>query len=540
MTCQPIIERELRRRAREPTLYWMRSIGALAGLLIGVQQSMATAFAGTPTALGQRVFNGVVAAAFVLSCSASLLAADTISAERRQGTLGLLLLTSVRGFDVLFAKFVSVGLATFCALIAFLPALMIPVLAGGIDGAEALRKTLALLTTLLFAIGVGLFGSASRRARVQATGIVVGLMLAFVIIPFFLYGYGARTNSRYFGAFSPLVLTIAAGEPFYRLQPRFFWYCFVTMQGLAWALLVGAGLRIRRAVVEDASGAVMRSDEIAAQARREVGVAHWRPEKNEGRPIEWVVFREHGISAGVWWVAVLGLVASRWMSLILPPAVSPGTAGLWVFAWPLGVGGAMAGGAMVAMVAGRFFGRIRLNGELDLLLTTPLGAERLVTDQWLALRRAFVIPVLLLQIATLLPVLSFVSGSGLGPLIVVGGLPSFINTYLGTTALCWVGLVFGLKAPNRPAAILWTLVWVEAIPWLIRLLLAMIPILPELVILGYYAWLIPFFKKHLLADLPGVEPPPLQFSRKHAAQSASSLQEHRAVTRTSSAARPGL
>lgn len=514
MTFLPIIERELRLRARGRTLYRMRFAAALVGLVISVQQATVTAPFTTPAVVGRSVFNGVVAAAFLLCCSASLLAADTISSERRQGTLGLLFLTSVRGFDVLFAKFVSGGLVCSCALIAFLPALMIPVLAGGVAGAEALRKGLALLATLLFALSAGLFGSAARRARAKATCLVVGLVVAVVAFPFLCYGLVFGGALYYAGAFSPLVLAVAAGDPMYRAEPAFFWWSLVTVQGLAWVLLAGAGLLLRRAVQADAGAVVARSPAAVAEAKRAIGLTRWRPDKEDASPIEWVVYREHGVGAGIWAIAVLGLVCSRWMSLMLQPFGVPGGTRLWVVAGPLGLGGALVGGAMVAWVASRFFARVRLTGELDLLLTTPVGAERIVSDQWLALRRAFVVPVPMLQVATAIPMMAWLGGPGssLSALdlgyVALFGLPNLANTLLGTAALCWTGLLLGLKAPSQPVAILWTVALAQGVPWLIRLLLGMAPVLPELAILGYYAWLIPSVKRHLLADLAGVEPLP--------------------------------
>ena len=101
------------------------------------------------------MFDGVIGVAFLLSCSACLVTADLISAERREGTLGLLFLTRIKRLDVLLGKLGSVGITSLCALVAFLPVLMIPVLAGGVTGGEAFRKGLALFGTLWFALAAG-------------------------------------------------------------------------------------------------------------------------------------------------------------------------------------------------------------------------------------------------------------------------------------------------------------------------------------------------------------------------------------------------
>ena len=98
--------------------------------------------------LGHSVFNGLVATAFLLCCGASLLTSDIISRERREGTLGLLLLTRVRSFDLLLGKLSSSGITSLCSLLAFLPVLVIPILAGGVTGGVVARKGLALLNSI--------------------------------------------------------------------------------------------------------------------------------------------------------------------------------------------------------------------------------------------------------------------------------------------------------------------------------------------------------------------------------------------------------
>ncbi len=93
MTFLPIIERELRLRARSPANYWSRFAVALVGALICLPQLLGPGPFGSPAAIGRGVFNGLVSAAFLVCCGACLITADAINAERREGTLGLLLLT---------------------------------------------------------------------------------------------------------------------------------------------------------------------------------------------------------------------------------------------------------------------------------------------------------------------------------------------------------------------------------------------------------------------------------------------------------------
>src|SRR5271156_40667 len=134
MTILPLVERELRVRARSPAGYWTRFAAALAGMLVclpaltmcgGARRSM--------TLMGATAFNGLVACAFVLCCFSGFLTVDGISRERREGTLGLLFLTRVRVLDVLLGNFGAAGLAGLCALAACVPVLIVPILTGGVS-----------------------------------------------------------------------------------------------------------------------------------------------------------------------------------------------------------------------------------------------------------------------------------------------------------------------------------------------------------------------------------------------------------------------
>ena len=513
MTFLPIIDRELRVRARARATFWLRFSAALVGLLVCLQQLIFSAPLTTPAALGRSVFQEVVGAAFLLCCSASLLAADAISSERREGTLGLLFLTLIRSHDVLLGKLVTVGVTSLCALIALLPALMLPMLAGGVGLAEAGRQAAALLTTLLLALSAGLFVSAAQKQRAEATRATVSLVAAVVILPYLSAWLAPAGMFHWLGWLSPLVLALAAGDASFLSAPSHFWLALGAVQALGWLLLFAAGRRLRRAVQEETGAAMVRPQKEIDEARRALGVGRWQPDKAETGPIQWVVYREQGVGAGLWVLAVLPLTCSRWMCLLLEPPSRKGGWGWWMLEWPLGFGGAMLGGAVVAFVASRFFASVRRSGELELLLTTPLGAATIVSEQWKALKRVFVVPVLLLQAAMLLPVLGGLAAmaSGLPMYIVPSALVSFLNTFLGTAALCWLGLWFGLKARLQTGAIVWSVTLAQGVPWLLKAVLGNIPLLPELATLGFYLWLISTARGQLRVDLAGVEPMPFKF-----------------------------
>ena len=92
MTVLPVIIRELQEEARRPFNYWLRVLAAAA--LVGIFTMMVWGRQWGPTTSGAELFGNLNATLFAaIWILVPLLTADCISAERREGTLGLLFLT---------------------------------------------------------------------------------------------------------------------------------------------------------------------------------------------------------------------------------------------------------------------------------------------------------------------------------------------------------------------------------------------------------------------------------------------------------------
>jgi hypothetical protein len=509
----------------------------LAGVLLCLQSMESAAWA-TPAVMGAFVFNGIVGAAFLVSCSACLLTADAISAEWREGTLGLLFLTRVKVLDVLLGKLASIGIAGLCALLAFLPVLMVPVLAGGVTGGEALRKGLGLLDALLLALVVGLFSSAAERERSRAVRRALLLLSGLVIVPFLAYVGWGRGVFFYAGLFSPLVLLIRAGDVAYTTSPAPFWCSFLVVQVVSWSLLVQAGLRLRRAVASEGSVGTEPAPPSKEAVSRAVGLGVWQPAKEDASPVEWLVYRQYGIHAGIWALGVLALACNAWVPLVRQAQGVPSGPFFLAVASPLGTVSGLIGGAIVAWVASRFFVGVRRTGDLELLLTTPVGAQSVVEDQWKVLKRLFAWPVLFMQAPMLPQFLTGISAlhanstSGLRADLTFLRLLTVGNAFLGAAALCWLGLWFGLRSRTQAGAIVWTVGLAKGLPSLLSLVCsissgamtssaagpgtgdAVAWWIPETVSLVFYLWLIATARRNLASELAGREitlrlrPPP--------------------------------
>ncbi|HTH48179.1 MAG TPA: ABC transporter permease subunit, partial [Candidatus Limnocylindria bacterium] len=173
MTVLPVVERELRVASRRGATYWARTGAALTALLVSAwilllqQQSMA------PGLMGKVLFTTLSFISFLFAAFAGVTySADSVSAEKREGTLGLLFLTDLRGHDVTLGKLAASSLGAVYSLLAALPVLALALLLGGVTGGEYWRMVLLLLNVLLFSLSLGLLmsvlSSDSKRAAVAA------------------------------------------------------------------------------------------------------------------------------------------------------------------------------------------------------------------------------------------------------------------------------------------------------------------------------------------------------------------------------------
>ena len=173
MTFLPIVERELRVRARQPATYRLRIVTVLIALAVaGGLLWQGGRFLFVP-AVGSTIFYALQAFAF-LYCffEGARSASDCLSEEKREGTLGLLFLTDLKGYDVVLGKLVATTLNSFYGLLAFLPIMAVPVLMGGVTGGEVWRGALALTNLLFFSQAVGIWVSARSRDGRFSPGVV--------------------------------------------------------------------------------------------------------------------------------------------------------------------------------------------------------------------------------------------------------------------------------------------------------------------------------------------------------------------------------
>jgi len=192
-TLLPILERELRVAARRPQTWRLRLAaagGAVLLLLILVWFFGRSGVKSSSGQVGAVVFHTVAGMtgiwALFLGCQKT---ADSLGRERRDGTLGLLFLTDLSGWDVIAGKLFAAAVDTVFQLVAVVPVLVVPVLLGGVSLTQIALLLLALANGLFLSLVSGLLASLLARDPRQAAGLAVSWILALLFIPWGVFAF---------------------------------------------------------------------------------------------------------------------------------------------------------------------------------------------------------------------------------------------------------------------------------------------------------------------------------------------------------------
>ena len=240
MSFLPLVTLELRAAARRKSTHrirrWTALIAFIAGLFFMASGSFGSRDAGESMFATLAFF----AAGFIL-LAAIFLTPDCISEEKREGTLGLLFLTDLKGYDVVLGKFIARSLNAFYGLLALLPIVAISLILGGLTGGEFWRMALVLLNLLFITLTIGIFVSTLVRESRAATGCTLAFMiLLFVGLP--ALSWLARITNlpkslTYLGCFSPFYSYLLSKEVLYRSHSASFWNSLLVSHLFGWFLL---------------------------------------------------------------------------------------------------------------------------------------------------------------------------------------------------------------------------------------------------------------------------------------------------------------
>src|SRR5437762_2593234 len=212
MSVLPIVRRELRVAARKRSTFWLRVASAITAVVLASGCLLMGGWQGVGTAqMGSILFYALTWTCLAAALSAGLFfTADCLSEEKREGTLGFLFLTDLRGYDVVLGKLMATSLRCVFALLAIFPILAITLIMGGVQPAVFWRTMLALAHALFFSLASGVLVSTLSRDAQKALAGTLGLLLLFLA--------GGRTADWIIGfvsghGFRPFLCLTSPGYP---------------------------------------------------------------------------------------------------------------------------------------------------------------------------------------------------------------------------------------------------------------------------------------------------------------------------------------
>ena len=495
----------------------MRVYAASVAFVIGSGFLILTAI-GLPsfgTAMpGKTLFGVLTWLSLAAALSAGLFfTSDCVSEEKREGTLGLLFLTNLRGYDIVAGKLLATSIRGFHALLAIMPVLAITLLMGGVSGLRFAKTSVALVAAFLASLASGLFVSVLSRDSQKAMIATLAMILVLAGGGPAADGIIAAARQRPFEPLlslaSPVSLFVMAGD-----SGRAPFWSGLLGNAIVTGLLLGLAAVLIRHTWQQRAPAPPRRVQTWRQWWRFGGTGRrmaLRRRLLDVNPVLWLACRERWQAASLWILALL--LAGAFAAVF-----ADSNEGLLQFGWHL------LGGLVTLLLylgaaseATRLFVEARRSGLLELMLSTPLSARRILEGQWRAWLRLFGVP-LGLCLATLwvgmalvqhmswgqmaatarvapipgavtntaaptnqassgTPVPVVVIGPGAGPAAPAAFDPPGVAVALGLAsasilivaanlaALGWFGLYMGLTSKSANLATLKTIVFVQVIPW---------------------------------------------------------------------------
>src|SRR5581483_9708968 len=168
--------------------------------------------------------------------------ADCLSEEKREGTLGLLFLTDLKGYDIVLGKLAATSVNGLYGLFALVPVLAVPLLMGGVANAEFWRTVLVLLDTFLLSLAVGMFASAVSKEMRRTMGANFLLLLGIgAVLPACAGAVAYFTPTHVFLPellySCPLYALYLCADFTYKTQPENFWWTVGVIHALTWVLI---------------------------------------------------------------------------------------------------------------------------------------------------------------------------------------------------------------------------------------------------------------------------------------------------------------
>jgi hypothetical protein len=487
----PIVERELRAAARRPGTHRTRLLAALAVILVWLLLLGGSHGASPPT-LSKSLFVafGVMALGFCL-LAGLFLTADCLSEEKREGTLGLLFLTDLRSYDVVLGKLIATSIHSVYGLLAVFPILGLPLMMGGVTGAEFWRVVLTLVMTLLLSLSLGMWVSAITREARQAMGrTFLGMLVLAGLLPALWWlrvlSFQTRVPPPAVLLPSPVNTFIYAFDAYFQTRngPHEYWGSLQMIFCLSIGFLVLAAIKLPRSWQEGARSemplarwfeAAFRA--VQSRLTRSPGRGSNASERRvpsvdslETNPYLWLACRRQPRETLA--RILLGGLVLLWFCFLALAVTSSNGKDPFVACLFTAYAIHQVGKYLAAVEATRQLGEDRRTGALELLLVTPLPETHIVSALASSFARRFrglKAILLLVNLCMCLTVLCARNKLRMSDSDVAIFLELFIGgilmLFLDFSAISKAGIWAALRARRHHRAVLAVLARVMLAPW---------------------------------------------------------------------------
>ena len=440
--------------ARRKTTYYHRSLVVFGFLIIATPLLIYfTANASATRVQPGKAVLGVMGLLAFLYCILQAVhkTADCLSEEKREGTLGLLFLTDLRGYDIVLGKLAATSLDSFYGLLALLPLLGLTTLLGGVTGADVWHMLLALIDILFFSLAAGMLISCGCTNKASAQRLTIIALLAVSLVPLLIPLPFAKV-------FSPILLLEASLGGVTRFARPDYLAAICAVNAAGWLALAGASVWVRHCWQEG------RADAAGWRLQR------WPPGKSvlsltaqekqlTANPVSWLMNRYS--TRKIWlWLPLAAAILAATSAIPFPRSFVPPVV---VACWTLN----LLVLTRLATVAPRCLNEARKLGALETFLTCPLTNDEIVQGHEMALRRHFV-PVLYATFALEFAATANIGNWGHFTAAFVFCLSGYY--VLQPFAVISAGMWFGLTSRNENVAAVKTIFFVLILPALFSLL----------------------------------------------------------------------
>jgi ABC-type Na+ efflux pump permease subunit len=440
----PIARREMLVLSKSPGLYRTRITTSLALLVLGSGFGVLYHYTGLMI-VGQIVPFLTFILLMICLFAGVHLTADSISREKREGTLGLLFLTPLTPFQIVLGKLAAHGLMGFYSVLIVVPLLSLIMIAGGLQPLELLAITLSALNILFFSASVGLWSSTlhTERKKSGAAGTwtvvffwwgipIIVQLLNYIQAPALLgeivglFAVNGMFNSAFAG---PRVRMLAAP-----------WLNFLCTHLTAWTFVALATYYLRTRWQDQPpkerfslrqwwKNLSLGNSEVRRRLRQRL---------LDQNPFYWLASRDRlrFLSPLLFTIGFLCFIAWQFYA---SPGLAPAMGGILTMVIVI----AYVHKIMISSISAHQLGLEQEQGTLEMLLSTPLSTHAILRGQIMAARRQFRVPTMLCTVAQVTAMLMIIFGEPFGnfSVLVMTALAIVLGLYfLELYAMIWAGM----------------------------------------------------------------------------------------------------